>query len=395
MKARSILFLKDILVIAITAFGGPQAHLVQMIKYLVHKHKFITEDDLMETVAFCQMLPGPSSTQTVTAIAFKKGGVLLAILSLIIWILPATALMTAITLVFAMFERNNFSIAFLRYMQPMAIGFIAFAGYKIGIAVIKTKMTFFIMLGSCLLSIIFRNPFIFPAILIAGGVISTFTNRKDHKTDAERSLFSWTNFWVSISLFAGIFVLAAVLGALTKSQPVVLFENFYRFGAITFGGGQVLVPLMFEQFVLHNHYLKPDEFISGYAFNQAVPGPTFSFAAFTGGLALRHLGMQYIFTGCIIATVAIYLPGALLVLFLYPLWQYIKNYKYIYRSLAGVNAAATGLVFGAAYNIYIALNFAWANIFIVIAAFGLLLLTKIPPPVLVLIALAAGFIFSL
>jgi chromate transporter len=395
MKARSILFLKDILVIAITAFGGPQAHLVQMIKYLVHKHKFITEDDLMETLAFCQMLPGPSSTQTITAIAFKKGGVLLAILSLIIWILPATAIMTAITLIFAMFERDKVSFEFLKYMQPMAIGFIAFAGYKIGVAVIKTQITFFIMLGACVLSIIFRTPFIFPAILIAGGLLSTLTSRKDRRTDTEQSLFSWTNFWVSISLFFGIFVLAAFLGAITKSESLVLFENFYRFGAITFGGGQVLVPLMFEQFVRHKEYLTANEFISGYALNQIVPGPTFSFASFAGGMALRSMGPQFIFGGCIIATVAIYLPGALLVLFLYPLWQYIKNYKYIYRSLAGVNAAATGLVFGAAINIYFALNFAWANIFIVIAAFGLLLLTKIPPPVLVLIALAAGFIFSL
>lgn len=399
MKARSILFLKDILVIAVTAFGGPQAHLVLMLKYLVHKHKFITEDDLMETVAFCQMLPGPSSTQTITAIAFKKGGVLLAVLSLIIWILPATAIMTAITLIFCMFKQNNFSTLFLIYMRPMAIGFIVFAGYKIGVTVIKTKMTFFIMLGACLLSISPKTPFIFPAILIIGGVLSTLTNKKDHQTGIEKSLFSWTNFWVSIILFFGIFLLAAILGALTKSEPIVLFENFYRFGAITFGGGQVLVPLMFEQFVRHRDYLTANEFISGYALNQAVPGPTFSFAAFTGGLALKHLGMQYIFTGCIIATIAIYLPGALLVLFLYPLWQYIKNYKYIYRSLAGVNAAATGLVFGAAITIYIALtkelgNFVWTNIFIVIAAFLLLRFTKIPPPVLVLVALGAGELFQ-
>jgi chromate transporter len=250
------------------------------------------------------------------------------------------------------------------------------------------------MLGAFLLSIIFKNPFIFPAILIAGGLLSTFTNKKDHQTDEEKTLFSWTNFWVSISLFCGVFILAAFLGAITHNRQVVLFENFYRFGAITYGGGQVLVPLMFEQFVRHKEYLTANEFISGYALNQAVPGPTFSFASFTGGMALRDLGPQFIFGGCIIATIAIYLPGALLVLFLYPLWQYIKNYKYIYRSLAGVNAAATGLVFGAAINIYFALNFAWANIFIVIATILLLLFTKIPSPVLVLIALAAGFIFS-
>ena len=394
MRARSLLFLKDVFIIAVTAFGGPQAHLVLMLKYLVHKHKFVTEDDLMETVAFCQMLPGPSSTQTITAIAFKKGGVLLAILSLIIWIIPATAIMTAITLIFSMFQRNNFSTDFLRYMQPMAIGFIAFAGYKIGISVIKTKMTFFIMLGACLLTIIFRSPFILPGILIAGGLISTITNKKDHELSEEKLLFSWTNFWVSIILFGGIFILAAVLGAITHNRQMVLFENFYRFGAITFGGGQVMVPLMFEQFVVHNTYLNAHDFITGYALNQMIPGPTFSFAAFTGGMALRDLGPQFIFGGCIIATVAIYLPGALLVLFLYPLWQYIKNYKYIYRSLAGVNAAATGLVFGAAVDIYYALNFAWTNIFIVIATFLLLLFTKIPPPILVLLALGAGFLIT-
>lgn len=109
---------------------------------------------------------------------------------------------------------------------------------------------------------------------------------------------------------------------------------------------------------------------------------------------MKDFGMFYQLLGCFIAAIGIFLPSILLIFFIYPFWHYLKSYRFIKRSLEGVNAAATGLVLGAAVVLWSNLEFLWINIVVVVSAFMLLALTKIQPPILVVLALAAGFIFS-
>lgn len=394
LRGRNILYLKDVLIISITAFGGPQVHLSMMLDLFVKKRNFLTEEELMEMVAFCSMLPGPSSTQIITAISLKRGGTVLAILALLIWILPATIIMTALTLGFTMIEQRGFSLNFLQFVQPLAIGIIAYAGFRIGTAVVKNYTGIVIMLMALLTSVVFTSPWIFPIVLILSGVITNFTNHTRFPPLKDRPKINWRSSSLSLALLLGIFLLAAVFGAITKFRPVVLFENFIRFGTITYGGGQVLVPMLFEQFVKHRSYLTANEFISGYALNQAVPGPSFAFATYTGGMAMKNFGLHYQLLGCFIGTVGIFLPSILLMFFIYPFWHYLKSYRFIKRSLEGVNAAATGLVLGAAVVLWSSLEFFWINIAVVVTVFLLLLLTKIQPPVLVALALVTGFLYS-
>ncbi|MCU0392110.1 MAG: chromate transporter, partial [Thermoflexibacter sp.] len=98
MSKRDKLFLRDVFLITISAFGGPQAHLVLFFEYLVNRRKYLSESELAELIALCQMLPGPSSTQTLVAIAYKRGGFKLAMLTLLIWMLPAFIIMTVVAL---------------------------------------------------------------------------------------------------------------------------------------------------------------------------------------------------------------------------------------------------------------------------------------------------------
>lgn len=394
LRGRNILYLKDVLIISVTAFGGPQVHLSMMLDLFVKKRNFLTEEELMEMVAFCSMLPGPSSTQIITAISLKRGGTVLAILALLIWILPATILMTVLTLGFTMVEQQGVSLDFLQFVQPLAIGIIAYAGFHIGSAVIKNYTGIVIMLLALLTSVIFTSPWIFPVVLVLSGAITNLTNHAKFPPLKDRPKINWRSSSLSLALLLGIFILAAILGAVTKFRPVVLFENFIRFGTITYGGGQVLVPMLFEQFVKHRSYLTANEFISGYALNQAVPGPSFAFATYTGGMAMKNFGLHYQLLGCFIGTVGIFLPSILLMFFIYPFWHYLKSYRFIKRSLEGVNAAATGLVLGAAVVLWSSLEFFWINIAVVVTVFLLLLLTKIQPPVLVALALVAGFLYS-
>ena len=130
-RVRYYLFLRDILTLSLTAFGGPQAFLAMLIDRMVHTRNYITEEELWELNALCNMLPGPSSTQLVSAIGFRVGGPNLAYLALLVWIIPATLLMTsAAALIYFLEENTPGALNFAKFIQPMAIGFIIFAAQK-------------------------------------------------------------------------------------------------------------------------------------------------------------------------------------------------------------------------------------------------------------------------
>lgn len=388
MSLRHYIFLKDVLVLALTAFGGPQAHIAMMFRLLVDKRAYLTEKELIELNALCQILPGPTSTQTITAIGFKIGGPNLAYITLLIWLLPAASIMAMAGLTISYLQDNNISLNFLRYIQPMAVGFVAYAAYMISAKVVQTKTAIVIMVISAILAYFFSSPWVYPVLLLAGGAI-TALRFKQHPTEPTTGLkIQWANF----ILFIGVFLAAAVVGATTASLPVRLFENFYRNGSLVFGGGQVLIPLMFTEFVDFKKYLTAEEFLSGFAIVQALPGPVFSFCSFIGNLAMREHGVAGQLLGSFVATVGIFLPGTFLIFFVIRFWEQLKKYRIVRASLEGISAVSSGMVAAAAIMLYHPIEDTMLNMFIVIATFALLLLTRIPAPLLILTGLLLGFI---
>src|SRR5258706_11449913 len=129
MLLRHVPFLKAVFLHSITAFGGPQAHIGMMLKTFVHRRPYVTEQELMEYTAFCQLLPGASSTQTLTLIGYKRGGVILAVLTLIIWILPASILMGALSFLLHYFDKKALNRDIFQFIAPMAAGFLAYAAF--------------------------------------------------------------------------------------------------------------------------------------------------------------------------------------------------------------------------------------------------------------------------
>ena len=129
-RVRYIIFLRDVLILSVSAFGGPQAHIAMFLDMLVKKRAYLSETDLIELFALCQILPGPTSTQTITALGYKIGGSKLAYLTLLVWVLPAVLLMTAAALTVDIFNDQNISLEFLRYVQPMAVGIVAYSAEK-------------------------------------------------------------------------------------------------------------------------------------------------------------------------------------------------------------------------------------------------------------------------
>jgi chromate transporter len=412
-------FLRDVLVLALSTFGGPQAHLAHFQKVLVEKKKYITDEELMEINSLCQILPGPTSTQTLTAVGFKIGGPNLAYLTLLVWILPAVGFMTAAAIFMSSIQTKNLSLDFTRFIQPIAVGFVSYGAYAISLKTISTKTGIAIMITAAVVSYFVQTPIIFPFILIVAGLVTALKYKKQPKDGTERKLVvPWSNFM----LWLFVLVCAAVLGGITKALPVKLFENFYRSGSLVFGGGQVLAPLLYTEFVddrlsdesesqskasvlktklktryspkPYHHPISHDEFLSGYAFVQALPGPLFSFAAYIGALSSRDYGVAGSLAGAIMSSVGIFLPGTFLIFFVIRFWSSLKKYRAVRASLEGITAASAGLVSASAIILFQPLENTVLNFATTIITFCLLAFTRIPSPFIIVGGLILGLIIK-
>jgi len=392
-RIRYYIFLKDVLKLSISCFGGPQAHIAHFQRFLVKERQYLTESDLNELYALCQVLPGPTSTQTLTAIGYRLGGASLAYLTLLVWVLPAVTIMTCAGLLLTSFEKKQISLEFTRFIQPMAVGFVSYAAYTISIKTVTTKTGLVLMVVAGVASYFIKTPFVFPITLLIAGMVTAFDYKAHPKVEKKKFYVEWPNFL----LWAGVLVFAAILGAITKAYPILLFENFYRNGSLIFGGGQVLTPMLFTEFVQYPklyHPLSPQEFLSGYALAQSVPGPVFSFSAYIGTLAMRDYGIIGKLLGAIMSSAGIFLPGTFLIFFMIRFWESLKKYRPIRASLEGIFAANAGLVAAAAILLFQPLENSLVNFGFTIGTFCLLAFTKMPSWAIILGGLILGFLIK-
>jgi len=267
------------------------------------------------------------------------------------------------------------------------------------------------LIGAIATYLLFRQPWIFPALIVLGGIATNLSKKRIPQIEQKPTKVKWWNIW----MFAIIFLAAGILSELARKnewpdrKPITLFENMYRMGSLVFGGGQVLMPMMYEQYCVRPEAVKKknpqamviqidkEDMYTGMGIVRAMPGPVFSIASFTGGTALKDLGTEMQIVGCLIGTIAIFLPSALLVLFFFPIWNNLKKYAAVYRSLEGINAAVVGIMI--ASTLYIlkdisiieAKTISFINVGIIIGTFLLLSYTKIPSPIIVLACLIMGY----
>lgn len=412
MLLRHIPFLRAVFLNSITSFGGPQAHIAMMLKTFVRQRPYITEAELMEYTAFCQLLPGASSTQTITLIGYKRGGVLLAVLSLIVWILPACTLMGALSFLLHFIDKKALHTDIFKFIAPMAAGFLVFASVTAFSVAVRNTVTWFIMIISTIATyLLFKQPWIFPLLIILGGFTTNLSLKRIPQVEVKPKKIRWWNFW----LFGIIFLLAGFISEQAKKnnwpnrKPINLFENTYRMGSLVFGGGHVLMPMMYEQFSIRPQAIKKkdssvvqidkSDMYTGMGMVRAVPGAVFSIAAFAGGMALKDMGTKMQIIGCLVGTIAIFLPSALLVLFFFPIWNYLKKYAAVYRSLEGINAVVVGIMVASTFYIMKDISIiepktiSLLNVGVIAGTFLLLSFTRIASPVIVLACLLMGYVF--
>ncbi|MBE7175056.1 MAG: chromate efflux transporter [Mucilaginibacter polytrichastri] len=389
--------MRDVLIYTCTAFGGPQGHIGILLREFVQKRNYISSEELMELNALTQILPGPSSTQTLVGIAWKMGGLKLALITFLIWILPSAAIMIVAGLFYGHFINKNQFTQILEYVQPIAVGIVAYAAFSFARKILVNETVIILAISSAIASLIMRNAYAFPLLILLGGIISSALESPKEEDELRVRLFANVN-RRKVSYFLGILLLFAVLGTIINrtspfSLPIRLFENFYRNGILIFGGGQVLVPLMYTEFVDMKHYLNNMQFLSGFALQQAIPGPTFSFTAYLGSISMANQGAGWVgqILGGLVATIGINLPGLILVLFIVPFWDDLKKISRIKNSLSGINAVAVGFMITALILLIKPLAGNGMSWLLIAGTFLLLYFTRVKTPVLII----AGVVFAL
>lgn len=399
MFLRHIPFLRAVAMYSLTAFGGPHGHIGMMMRTFVQKRKDVSEQELLEYNAFCQMLPGPSSTQTVALIALKRGGVPLAIVTLLLWIFPATLLMTAFSFLIYYIDAKDINTNLFKYVLPMSVGFIAYAAIRMMKNSVRHVATWAIMTGCIIVTIFLQFPWIFPVLLVLAGVISNFSNKRIPDAKEKPKPIRWMNLWIFVAIFiaAGILSELARIYVFPHARLFNMFENFYRFGTIVFGGGQALIPMMLFQFVNRPMQiglpplLSGEQLLTGYGMVQAVPGPVFAICSYVGGLVMSEYGPVWQVIGSLFATFAVFLPSTLLLFFLFPVYQNLRQYVVIYRALEGFNAAIVGFVWASGFVLFQAMPFEWTNVVVAAITFCILYFTRIPAPFIVIGWLLLGW----
>jgi len=355
------------------------------------------------------MLPGPSTTQTITALGFKLGGPRLAFLSLLAWLLPGALILTILTI-----SPKFLGNSHLRFLPAMVSAFLCYAVISMSGLIQRGYLNYLIFLMVGILGFVVHTPWIFPIGIIGGAVISAnFGNRKFVPNEKPFGPIRWANLTLYLSIFMIIGTVGLILNKNEKlmriGKPVLLFENTYRMGSLAFGGGNSMAAMAVDQYAnpkphSPRHRMSLDELNIGFGLVQAMPGPNFNFAVYLNGIAMKNYGYNFPgqLLGCLIGLIGIFLPGTLLIFFAYPVWNRLKTYPIVQRSMDGIFAASVGFILSAALilNFYFwnshpsPADYPWDYAIFAITL-GALFSRKISSPILVIGTILAGVIIPL
>jgi chromate transporter len=370
------------------SFGGPVAHLGYFRDEFVSRRRWLDEHAYADLVALCQFLPGPASSQVALAIGLSRAGFLGAAAAWIGFTLPSALLMT----LFAFGVPASLGApgaAWLNGVKAVAVAVVALATLNMGrtLAPDRGRATLAVVAAI----IVLAAPVAWGqlAAIAIGAIVGLALPREEPlaKSHAPPALIGKTFGLASLVAFFALLVLLPLAAAATTSQGIRYFDAFYRAGALVFGGGHVVLPLL-QAAVTPPGWISNDAFLAGYGAAQAVPGPLFSFAAYLGAaMGPAPNGV----VGAALCLVAIYLPSFLLIIGVLPFWTTLRQQPMVRAALRGVNASVVGLLIAALYHpVWTAGIVNAADYAIAIAAFLLLFMWRTPPWLVVVLGALAG-----
>jgi chromate transporter len=372
--------------LGLTSFGGPVAHLGYFHAEFVERRRWLDEHAYADLVGLCQFLPGPASSQVGMAIGLSRGGILGAIAAFLGFTLPSAILLVLFALGLARFG-NAIGGAWLHGLKIVAVAVVAQALWGMGKALAPDAKRATLAVGAAAVVSLAPTGAGQIGVIVAGALIGWAFLRSDLALP-QSSLPVPVKRSTGALLLAAFFLLLIGLPAAAQGSGnyvLELFDGFYRAGALVFGGGHVVLPLL-QAIVVPRGWVSNDAFLAGYGAAQAVPGPLFTFAAYLGAISSRTPAG---WTGAAIAVAAIFLPAFLLVAGILPFWEGLRRHAGIKRAMLGINAAVVGILLAAFYHpVWTSAILGAADFSLAAAAFLLLVFWKWPPWLVVVLAAA-------
>ena len=341
----SVEVLSAFLRLGLTSFGGPIAHLGYFREAFVQRRRWLTEADFADLVAVSHVLPGPSSSQVAMAIGLQRAGLRGMLAAWVAFTLPSALLMIGFAYGASMFA---FGASALIGLKAVAVAVVAHAVMGMTRS-LSTGPRWLLLAAFALVAALVFPGALTQVIVIALMGVAGLWFLPQPTALSEPSAFS-----VRVPESLGVVALA-VFTVLLFGLPIAanasgdglvgLADGFYRTGALVFGGGHVVLPLLEAQMV-HSGPVSADDFLAGYGVAQALPGPLFAFAAYLGFLAFEPAGLL----GASVAIVAIFVPSMLLLVGVLPFWEHLRESATLRRGLSGVNAGVVGLLGAALVN---------------------------------------------
>lgn len=379
--------------LGVTSFGGPIAHLGYFRDELVVRRKWIDEAGYADLVALCQFLPGPASSQVGFALGLLRAGPLGALAAWTAFTLPSAILLLLFATVAASIE-GPVGTGLLHGLKIVAVAVVAQAVWGMAKSLAPDRQRASIALAGIVCVVFLAGAFGQILALVVGAIAGLVFCRNGAARESAHLQFRVPKKlgYIALAAFALLLGLLPLLAAVAGSQGLSLFDAFYRAGALVFGGGHVVLPLLQSE-VVATGWVTEDAFIAGYGATQAVPGPLFTFAAYLGAVVGPQPNGVF---GAAIALVAIFLPGMLLLVGALPFWEGFRRHLPAQAAMRGANAAVVGILGAALYDpVWTSAIFTSKDFTLALAGFILLTVWKTPPWVVVVICAAGGVLLAL
>lgn len=377
--------------LGVTSFGGPVAHLGYFRAEFVERRRWLSEEEYGELVALCQFLPGPASSQVGFAVGLLRAGAPGALLAFVGFTLPSSLLMLAAAAGTGLLAGAAAEGA-IRGLLVVAVAVVAHAVWGMARTLAPDRNRALIAAAAAAVVLVVGGPWSQIAAIVLGALAGLLWSRGAAPSSPGLRFPVPAAVGVAgLTVFAVLLIGLPVLAGVTGDGTIALADAFYRAGALVFGGGHVVLPLL-DASVVQSGWVGADQFLTGYAAAQAVPGPLFTFAAYLGALASTGPGGV---AGAAIATLALFLPGFLLLVGVLPFWNVLRRRTGTAALVRGASAAVVGILAAALYDpVFVAAITGPASLAGAIAAFVLLGPARVPAWAVVIAGGVAGAVVA-
>lgn len=375
--------------LGLTSFGGPIAHLGYFRDEFVSKRKWLSEHAYADLVSLCQFLPGPASSQVGMAIGYSRLGVWGTILAWTGFTLPSALVLILFGLGVTHFDLSVHA-HWLHALKVIAVAVVAQAVIGMGRKLCPDKERITLAVIACTVVLLLQTAFVQILVLIGAGIFGSLYLQTSKELPPEPLHRGSRGVGAAfLSLFVAILIALPLLRSFSPNQALSLVDSFYRSGALVFGGGHVVLPLLQAE-VVPTGWVTNDLFLAGYGMANAVPGPLFTFSAYLGAVSSKSPNG---WAGGFLTLVSIFLPSFLLIIGAIPFWEKLRSYQRVRRGILGVNAAVVGILLAALYHpVWTSAILSGKDFALALGGFLLLEFWKLPSWLVVLFAVGVSFV---